>query len=184
MFSLFAATWVIAAVILLEVMRLNSYLRVMNRVAQARLARYQSVEQCGKWNCHLADDISNDPTFIRASENMHEYAMSTILAESPVSDGHSIAGIDIEIRSSLTIRYKLCFLSPTYFYAPAEFTLRLETDSSNRGIGSYRCGTIDRHGELMLNSKHCVFPIDSSEWATRFSLKLGRGTDLLDGAAG
>ena len=156
----------------------------MNRVVKARLTRYQSVEQCGRWNCHLADDFRSDPAFIRASESMHEHAMSIILAQSPVSDGHSVSGIDIELRSSLTIRYKLCFLSPTYFYAPAEFTLRLDPGSPNRGVGSYRCGTIDRDGELMLNSKHCVFPIDSSEWATRFSLNLGRATDLLGGTAG
>ncbi len=130
------------------------------------------------------DDFSNDPTFIGASENVHETAMSTLLGESPVSDGHSIAGIDIEFRSSLTIRYKLCFLSPTYFYAPAEFTLTLDSDNPNCGIGTYRCGSTDRDGELMLDSKRCVFPIDSSKWATNFSLQLGRGADLLGGAAG
>ena len=91
----------------------------MNRMVKSRLTSYTDTDQCGKWNCKLLADFQNDPTFVRASESLHEAALLTVLRESPVSDGFSISGVDIEIGRTLTIRFELSFLSPSYFLYPS-----------------------------------------------------------------
>ena len=154
---------------------MEDLVKSMNRMVKSRLASYTDNDKCGGWNCNLLADFQNDLNFVRTSQSLCEAALLTVLRESPVSDGFSISGVDIEIGKTLSIRFELCFLSPSYFYTPAEFTLELLPDNPDRGIGSYRCGTTDAHGEFRFNSKHCVFPFHSSEWASCFSLELSTG---------
>ena len=85
-------------------------------------------------------DFNNDTGFERIVDSLHEAALQTQFAIYPVSDGWEFCGADIEIGSLLILRMNLSFLTPTYFYAPAEITLRFDPSNAYRGVLTYRCG--------------------------------------------
>ena len=144
----------------------------MAKVLKPKLLSYTSLDQCGKWNTDVCDAIKGDANFIRLAETAHESALRTVFDELPVDDGIYISGADIEIGSMLAIRFNMSFLSPTYFYAPAEFVLRLDSRGDSHGTAIYRCGVKGRDGEFKLDRKHCVFPTDPANWAVSFTTRL------------
>ena len=152
---------------------MDRQLKAMVKPASSKLLAYSTPDDFGKWNCNVFDDIQNDSQFRRLSDALHSEALRTQFSDLPVSDGIDIIGVDIELRTLLTVRFKLCFLSPTYFFAPADFTLKLDSDNSTRGIVEYRFGIKDRNGKFRLNSKNCVFPGYPSEWVTSISYNFG-----------